>query len=230
MRTLKYKDQNIEYELVRKSVKNINVRIRSDGQVFVSASPHVPIKVIEDFLLTKADIILHNIEKFLQTKPEKHLESGDKVLVLNNNYELTIVKGKVNTIELIDNKLFMTITNDDIAVKQKLLDSAIKKLMREPLLELCDKVYLIFKPLGVEYPNEIRIKNMKSRWGSCNAAKKILAFSTMLCSMPMPFVEYVVVHEFAHFIYPNHSKDFYKLIETIMPDYKARRALGARAR
>jgi predicted metal-dependent hydrolase len=160
--------------------------------------------------------------------PEKQLESGDIVQILSKSYELHIETGKRNTIKLVDNKLLMTLSNDDFQTKQRLLDSAKKKLMEAPLLELCDKVYSIFKPLGVEYPKEIRIKNMKSRWGSCNAAKKILAFSTMLSSMPMPFVEYVVVHEFAHLVYPNHSKDFYKLIETIMPDYKARRAMGKR--
>jgi predicted metal-dependent hydrolase len=229
MRSLRFNDKVIEYELVRKNVKNINVRIRSNGQVFVSASPHIPVKVIEEFLLSKGDIIVKTIESFSKLPPEKPPQDGDSVQILNKSYYLSIQTGAENSIRLTGQILYMTVKCDDSDVKHRLLNMARKKLMREPLIELCDRVYSVFEPLGVAYP-EIRIKNMKSRWGSCNTSKNIITFSTLLCEMPMPFVEYVVVHEFAHLVHPNHSKAFYSFIESLLPDYKERKALAQKRR
>ena len=66
---------------------------------------------------------------------------------------------------------------------------------------------------------------MKARWGSCNYSKKIITFADMLFYAPMPFIEYVVVHEMAHLAEPNHSKSFYNIVEQILPDWKERKQL-----
>ena len=54
--------QDIEYELQRKQVKNINLRIRQDGTVYVSASPTVSLTVIEKFMQSRSGLILSAIE------------------------------------------------------------------------------------------------------------------------------------------------------------------------
>ena len=64
---------------------------------------------------------------------------------------------------------------------------------------------------------------MKSRWGSCNPGKGILTFNTQLMYAPPECIEYVVVHEFAHFLQPNHSALFYNEVAAVLPDWKDRR-------
>ena len=71
----------------------------------------------------------------------------------------------------------------------------------------------------------IKIREMKSRWGSCIPAKQQITLNKRLIHYPVEFIEYVVLHEFVHLIQPNHSKAFYHIIEYHMPDYKARIAL-----
>lgn len=87
---------------------------------------------------------------------------------------------------------------------------------------MCQKVYPRFIPYGIGYP-QIKIRTMKSKWGSCHPAKGIITLNSRLMEAPEKCIEYVVVHEFSHFIHPNHSKDFYAFVEAIMPDWKAYR-------
>ena len=70
---------------------------------------------------------------------------------------------------------------------------------------------------------EIRVRTLKSRWGSCHRKKGIVTLSSALGDVPFSCQEYVVVHELAHFVVPNHSLAFHALMAEIMPDYKARR-------
>ena len=95
---------------------------------------------------------------------------------------------------------------------------------RREVETLCRRVYPDFEGLGVEWP-EIRIRSMVSRWGSCHPAKGILTFARQLIEVPESCIEYVVVHEFSHFIHPDHSPRFHDFLTKVMPDWKERRSL-----
>ncbi|MEG2396279.1 MAG: M48 family metallopeptidase, partial [Oscillospiraceae bacterium] len=71
----------------------------------------------------------------------------------------------------------------------------------------------------------IKIRKMKSRWGSCQPKTGIVTLNSQLINAPIGCIEYVVLHELCHFVQPNHSKDFYSLVSAIMPDYKERKKL-----
>ncbi len=67
--------------------------------------------------------------------------------------------------------------------------------------------------------NQIRIKDQKTRWGSCSS-KNNLNFSWRLIMAPERVLDYVVVHELCHLTHMNHGKEFWALVESVMPDYK----------
>ena len=66
----------------------------------------------------------------------------------------------------------------------------------------------------------IRINNAKTQWGSCNKNTNAISFNWKLALMPRECAEYVVVHEIAHLTHANHSNQFWRLVEQLMPDYK----------
>ncbi len=72
---------------------------------------------------------------------------------------------------------------------------------------------------------QIRVRLMKSRWGSCHHKKGIITLNAMLAQVPLACLEYVVVHELAHFVVPNHSQSFHEVMDKVMPDYRLRRKL-----
>lgn len=65
----------------------------------------------------------------------------------------------------------------------------------------------------------VTVRDQKSRWGSCSS-RGTLSFNYRLMFAPPRVLDYVVVHELCHLTHMNHSKDFWNMVERIMPDYK----------
>ena len=170
-RTVNLGSRTIEYNLEYKRVKNLNLRIKPDCSIHVSANKRVSVKEIEAFIRIKADFILKAIEKFEKQVPKEKNKYFDE--------------GKV----------------------------------KEVIHEICKKVYPAFESRGIKYP-VIKFRKMVSQWGSCNYAKGIITFNTSLMFAPYECIEYVVIHEFCHFLQPNHSKLFYAEVEKLCPNHK----------
>lgn len=183
-RTVCAGEKKINYILERKQVKNINLRVRPDGSVKVSASPRVDESQIDDFVLSKAEFILKALERF------KSAETTER------QFQEELVKAK----------------------------SGQESLLADPAIftEILDEVYPAFIPYGIARP-KLRIRTMKSCWGSCLVNKGIITLNRKLLMKHRECIEYVVVHELCHFIHPNHSKEFYKFMEQFMPDWKERK-------
>ena len=77
--------------------------------------------------------------------------------------------------------------------------------------------------MGLTYTG-ITITGAKTRYGSCSP-KNRLCFSWRLMAYPESAIDYVVVHELAHIVHRNHGPEFHKLVESVLPDHKERRAL-----
>ena len=73
-------------------------------------------------------------------------------------------------------------------------------------------------------PTGIKITSAEKRFGSCNG-KNSICYSWRLMQYPAEAIDYVVVHELAHIKHKNHGKEFYRLIENFLPDYKNREKL-----
>ncbi len=102
-----------------------------------------------------------------------------------------------------------------------LSDDEINNLKRQAKEYIPNKVKEFAEIMGLEY-GQIKITSAKTRYGSCNTKTYNLCFSYRLMLKPKEAVDYVIVHELAHIVHPNHSKDFYSYIEKYMPDYKNR--------
>lgn len=229
LRSIEYDNKVIEYVLTRKKVKNINLRINGNGIVKVSANRYVPVRVIEKFIVEHASFITRAKEKAGQKAKETEtafmFENGDVFMLSGNKVRLEIHDAPYNNIRLCNNTLYLSCTNsEDRELVRKIYLEWLGKYTKETLLSVCEKIYPFFKPMGVQYP-QIKFRKMKSRWGSCNYVKGIITLNTTLAAYQVEAVEYVVMHEFAHFIVQNHSKDFYAVVERFMPDWKRRKGM-----
>lgn len=90
--------------------------------------------------------------------------------------------------------------------------------------EILEEVYPPFGERGIPKP-QLRIRHMKSRWGSCIPGKGVITMNSRLLGAPRSCVEYVMAHELCHFIHPNHSSAFYGELSKCMPDWRERKAL-----
>ena len=104
-----------------------------------------------------------------------------------------------------------------------LSDSQIAELKKRARVILKQKLDYFSNLMGLKY-GRLTITSAKTRFGSCSS-KGNIAFSWLLMLYPNEAIDYVVVHELAHLVEMNHSPRFYKIIEAVLPDYKARKKL-----
>lgn len=223
IRQVKTKRRIIEYELTRKPVKNINLRIKSIGKVYVSANNDVPIDYIDNLIKEKQDYIINALDKYEEKREnsvsrQKDFINGEAYRVLGNTLELKTVIGDRDFVTWDEQYIYLTFKDKNH--KQAIINKWIGELTIETLKEICLETHEKFKKYGVKYPNKITVRSMTSRWGSCRPSKGSITLNSKLIEAPIKTIEYVVVHEFAHFIHPNHSKNFYTLVEEVMPDWK----------
>lgn len=221
--------KRIEYDLQRKDVKNINLRIKADRTIFLSANPRVSEEVIEEFIESKFEYILKALAHYEELakyapKPKQYVD-GESFRILGHDRRLKVIEGKKNKVEYDESYIMLTVKKpDDFTQKKKLMDKWLTSICKDTIQSLCDAIYPKFQKYGVAYPT-IRYRNMVSRWGSCQPKRGILTFNYALVEAPISCIEYVVVHEFTHFLHPNHSKKFYQQLAMFMPDWEERKKI-----
>lgn len=90
---------------------------------------------------------------------------------------------------------------------------------------ISEQVFPLFATaLGGHRP-VLKVRLMKTRWGVCTPSKRQITLNLRLAEKPVAAVEYVVVHEYAHFVHCDHSPAFWAVVAHVLPDYQARRAL-----
>ncbi|MGN0308068.1 MAG: M48 family metallopeptidase [Lachnospiraceae bacterium] len=220
----------LTYELSRKSVKNVNLRIDREGRIKVSADYRVPISFIEDFIREKEDYIRKAAEKMLKRKEEKESgepgwKNGKRVSVLGNSYILAIREGKKEGIDLEAPYLYLTVKPGAVESRKEVIwQSWQKKLAHEILEERMNLMEQRVACYGIVC-REMHIRRMTSRWGSCQPSKEKITLNTRLVEAPLKAIDYVVLHELAHMKYPHHQKSFYDFIAHFMPDWRERKEL-----
>ncbi len=224
-----YNDRVIIYELSRKSVKNLNLRIKSDGTVSLSANRRVSIAKIDEFILSKADFIIKHIDRFAAMRPpvqtQRAYDSGEIFFMLGEKLQLSVMQSTAESVQIVDKQLCLYINGtENYKRKEKLIEDFFNSICNEVFLEIARDTYELFKEYSLEFPL-IKIRTMTSRWGSCAPHKNRITLNRKLIEKPRCCVEYVILHEFAHFIHPDHSKRFYDFVATLMPDWKSRKKL-----
>lgn len=226
IRTVRIGGREIRWVLTRKSVKNVNLRVKPDGIVYVSANSRVTVGFIEDFIREKSDFIFSALDGFEKRgkapelpKSGESYQSGDTVCYFGRNYTLSIeISAREQVIP--DEKVFNVKAKsaDRVGkVLEKFYADETKKLFEA----LNRRTALMFLAKGYRVETAaLQIRDMRSRWGSCHISDKKIVMNSRLALYPEICAAYVFVHEYAHFIVPNHSKAFYAVTADVMPDYK----------
>ena len=219
----------IEYTLARKKVKNVNMRVKADGSVSVSAPSRVSAKQIDDFVRSRYDFIRSSVERLsaesksgLQEYDDAKIYSnGDKLSFLGEELTVEIVQGREDGVYVSDGKLVIStfdVKNSDYL--QKLLRNFYYNSAVSLFRELNEEVSQVFFERFHIGKVPIKLRKMKTRWGSCHVTDGFIVMNTRLVSYPKGCARYVFVHEYSHFIEPNHSPQFYAVVASVMPDYK----------
>lgn len=208
-------------EILRKDVKNFTLRVKPNGKTELVVPLLATKKHIDKILEKRKNWIDEKKEYFSKFKSvEKKLISGENMKYLGKNYRLKVYETYKNErVILSRGKLNLYVKNkDDYNKKLNLIECWYKEKAMIHFLNTVNKYNKITQKDSIN----VRIRKMKTRWGSCNKTKKYINLNLNLIKKPKICIEYVVFHELAHLIYPNYSKDFYNYLSLYMSDWKER--------
>jgi hypothetical protein len=224
------KNKSLEVELIRKNVKNINLTIRPDLSITLSANQNISEETIREYLQKKSEWLMKRMGKYQQTKSENIVEreyvSGESYKFLGKQYRLLVeFTSSTERVFLSDGYLSLYVHEKrKNATKARLLDDWYRE---RALSEFNDSLLRIF-PLvsgSIETMPSIQFKIMKKRWGSCLRSKGVILLNFELIKAPKYCIDYVMIHELLHFIRKNHDSQFYDLLTVLMPDWKERKEI-----
>ena len=221
-------DGDIPYLLTRKPVKNVNLRIKPEGEVLVSANNSVSTDFIDAFIEKKQRYIFSVLsryeekKKLFQAVPKRYV-SGESYDLLGKSLRLKVEANKEENVYTDGVYIFLKVKDkDDFRHKEIMMSKWLKQYQTTVFEELLQEKYLLFEKYGVTYPT-LKIRNMTSRWGSCQPKKGIITLNSKLIEAPRNCIEYVILHELVHFIHPNHSREFWDFVAMMIPDWKERK-------
>lgn len=217
------REVGIEFE--RKRVRNINVRVRRDGTLYCSLPYYAKTDEAVAFIISKQDYLLNAIDNAVNEEKTKSLSrqyvDGEIFMVLGAPYVLKVVHAPKNSCHAEDGIITLEVTDTgDYRTKYMTYEKWRRRCIRSLIVDLCNEIYPWFEKLGVAMPKKITLGDYKSFWGECFAKRGELKFSYRLFEKDTELIRYVVVHEFAHFVVPNHSAKFWDVVKGIVPDYK----------
>jgi predicted metal-dependent hydrolase len=200
----------------RRSSRNLRLTISSTGEARISVPFWTPYKTAVDFAEARAGWIL------LQMKPTQLLEEG---LLIGKNHSLHFSpqpRIKVTRSRLASGKVVVLYPSDleviDPLVQAEANAACIRALRKQAKELLPDRLVLLADRFGFTF-NTVAIKQMKSRWGSCDQHKNIVC-NLFLMELPWKTIDYVLVHELSHTEHLNHSADFWARVASCEPNHK----------
>lgn len=213
--TIRIGESVYEYEWRRKPIKTLNLRVRPDGSLYVSSPPFVSQKDVERFLQEHRLFI----EK---TAMRRHtLADGTSVYIFGKKMPLFIEAATDRHHACItENGVYLYVREKDnrderIGLYRNLLRETAECVFPRVLARL----YPVAAPYGVPYP-QMKLRRMRSRWGSCVPTKRLITLNTYLVIAPLSCTDQVVLHELCHFLEPNHSVGFYAYLNRMMPEWR----------
>ncbi|MEX2409867.1 MAG: SprT family zinc-dependent metalloprotease [Candidatus Paceibacterota bacterium] len=213
----------MKIDVLRKNVKNLNLRVYpAERRVRISVPRRLPEKALIRFLEEKLPWIKKQLTKIPKksTKTALSFTTGEQHFVWGNKLELVITEINEPPGVSIDNDELLRMNVRPKSSKTK-KSSVLKEWYREELKREIPKLIEKWEPkMGVSV-NEFGVKQMKTRWGTCNIRARRIWLNLELAKKRPELLEYVVVHEMVHLLERLHSKRFYALMSHYLPNWKS---------
>ena len=210
-------------KIVRKDVKNITLKVRPNGEAILTAPKVASDEHIKFIIKKRAKWIAKKREFFASFKtPQKEYVSGEDFRYLGRSYRLKVVQSKEERVKLQRGYLELFV-KDKSDLKRK--ENLIYEWYHEKATLYFFNILQEFNKIVKQDIKSVKIRQMKTRWGSCNPYKSYINLNIELIKKPRVCIEYVVFHELVHLLYPDHSKKFYEHLSLYMPDWQKRKEI-----
>lgn len=222
--SINYKENVIPVEVIFRKRKTIAIRVEAPDKVTIIAPERTRKSVIMNSVQSKAGWITKKLAELKERQDQispKSYADGELFMYLGRKIPLHLHLDRTlqqPEVTLDHGKLSVNAPDIEPEIIKQALELWYRGQARSIIIAQVDH----FQPLIPQSPNRVVIKTQNSRWGSCSS-KANLNFNWKIIMAPLAVLDYVVVHEMCHLIYLNHSRDYWNLVGSILPDYKERK-------
>ena len=200
----------------RRKMKNIYLKVEKNADVVVSAPPRTPNYIIKKLVQENIDEIkLRRTNIFKNGHTVKNYVTGEKHYVFGKELTLEVRLGDKNKVTLSNDKLYLSV-KDKYQDREQIVTRELRKVVYNKCLEFLNK----YEKLMNVHVEQLRIKKMKTRWGTCNIEAKRIWINYELVKYPVECLEHTIVHELTHLLETNHTPRFYTLLGKYYPNYR----------
>lgn len=213
--------EDIHIEIEYKKIKNMYLKVLPpEGEVKVIAPKRMAEDEILRFVSTKLDWIRSAQAKYESLpKPVVYqYETGEIHYLWGQCYELWVVTGSPSRVWIREDKLMMQVkAHSTVEEREALMEKWYKEQLKATMRTLCEQCVAITG----RGPNEWRVKNMKTKWGTCNVTDGRIWLNVQLAKKSKECLEYVIIHELTHLYVPNHGPEFKAYMDQFYPNWRA---------
>ena len=224
--SLAYGSQTIDYTLLRRPRRTLEIAVEPDTSVVVVAPLDAHLAAIEQRLHKRAGWVLKQqryFAQFLPRKPERRYVSGETHLYLGRQYRLKVVPHLQAGVKLTRGFILVQSHRPGRAdVTRDLVDAWYRDRARIKFAERIDANLTRFPDPDSVRPRGLIVRQIRLRWGSMSPAGRLL-LNRRLIEAPVDAIDYVITHELCHIPQPHHGPAFFDLLARVMPDWERRK-------
>ena len=201
--------------IIRSNRRTLSLTVNKEAELIVKAPKKMSLDKILGFIKEKEKWILSKQNEIKSRKTyNKKILDYEEFLFLGKRYQINRING-IKNIEL---------TTEYLCIPEKIDDDILNKYLIRWYVKtakniLFERLEYFAKMMDLDY-NKLRIINSKRLWGSCKVTSRVISLNFRLIMLPHELLDYIIVHELSHLVVGNHSANFYKVIETVIPQYK----------
>lgn len=224
---MRVSDIDVDIDIVRKRIKNLHLGVYPpDGRVRVAAPLETKDEVIRLAIVSKLTWIHRRRASFARQTRQSAREfiTGESHYVAGQRYLLDVVEtGKKSSVHIRNNRsLVLCVPPSSTLAKRR---DVMQRWYRQRLYDQIPALREQWVPVVDAAPAEVRIKKMKTRWGSCSMPARRIWLNLELAKKPTECLEYIFIHEMAHLLERHHNERFKALMDDFMPQWRLRRDL-----
>lgn len=216
----------IPISLQEKNVKRFNLTIRADGTVHLSVPRGSKPWEIEKFLEQRREWLIRNYQAMMVRSQRRVplVITGQTVPVWGEEILIHAGEGRLPgggaMLHLVEGRLVLEGGSE---ATNEMRERALQAFyLNETRLALSPLLQDWAPRVGVTVGG-VRVRQLRSRWGSCSPLTGMLSFNSELAKYPPEMLEYVTVHELVHYLVPHHGREFQRIMTTLLPDWRTRR-------
>jgi hypothetical protein len=221
-------NKEIEIDISRKKMKNARLKVFPNGEVAISVPYNVSLEWINQYLKDKSGWIKEKLDSFNKTagiESIRYIKSGISTKFFGRQVIIIVKKSKKKQVYRDEDIIYIhTSDKKNENVMNIQLEKWIREKSKKVYEKTVDRLFPIIEKYGYELPG-IYIRKMKTLWGNSNKEKGRITLNFYLYKALPPCIEYIVLHELVHFLYPKHNKEFYNFLSIYMPDWKERKKI-----